>query len=72
LPRYEIEGGTAEWEDAEKRVLLAAKSGKANPLVSVKSRKEKRKAEPETAEVRDDEFGGKGKKAKREKRDKRK
>ncbi|KAL2260180.1 hypothetical protein VTK26DRAFT_5913 [Humicola hyalothermophila] len=70
LDQYEIEGDEAAWEDAEKRVREAAKSGKTNPLVSVKS-KTKRKAETE-ADIRD-ESGEKGhskghKKAKREKK----
>lgn len=68
--RYEVEGDSAAWEDAEKRVQQAAKSGKDNPLVSVKS-KSKRKAEEADGH---DERGSRGeeghtkpKKAKREK-----
>ncbi|KAK0649431.1 GNAT acetyltransferase 2-domain-containing protein [Cercophora newfieldiana] len=72
LDQYEIEGGNAEWEEAEKRALQATKSGKANPLVSVKSQKAKRKASPEPAEKHDDGYGDKehkkSKKAKREKK----
>ncbi|KAK3319898.1 GNAT acetyltransferase 2-domain-containing protein [Cercophora scortea] len=72
LDQYEIDGGAAEWEEAEKRVLKAAKSGKANPLVSVKSQKVKRKAEPEEVPEVNDDFEerrhGKSKKAKRDKR----
>lgn len=67
--RYEIEGDDAVWEDAEKRVQQAAKSGKGNPLVSVKT-KTKRKAEE--AEGHEERAGDKGhsksKKAKREKK----
>ncbi|KAK3321587.1 GNAT acetyltransferase 2-domain-containing protein [Apodospora peruviana] len=73
LDQYEIEGGTAEWEEAEKLVLKAAKGGKANPLVSVKTQKAKRKAEPEEADLSGKGHGGdkghsKSKKAKRDKR----
>lgn len=70
LPRYEIDEDAA-WDDAEKRVKQAAKSGKSNPLVSVKS-KTKRKAEE--ADGHDERATGgekghsKSKKAKREKR----
>jgi N-acetyltransferase 10 len=42
--RYEIEEGAPGWADAEKQVLNATKSGKKNPVVSVKSTKTKRKA----------------------------
>jgi N-acetyltransferase 10 len=42
--RYEIEEGAPGWADAEKLVLNATKSGKKNPVVSVKSTKSKRKA----------------------------
>jgi N-acetyltransferase 10 len=67
--RYEIEGDKTAWEDAEKRVQQAAKSGKSNPLVSVKT-KAKRKAEE--ADGHEEKGGDKGhsksKKAKREKK----
>lgn len=70
--RYEIGGGKTEWEEAEKLVEKATKSGKSNPLVSVKTHKAKRKAEPEEAEVNGKDHGdrghGKSKKAKRDKR----
>ena len=72
-PRYEIEGGDSEWKDAEKSVEKATKSGKGNPLVSVKT-KTKRKAETEEVEVNEKSNGGergghgKSKKPKREKR----
>lgn len=70
--RYEIGGDRAEWEEAEKLVDRATKSGKANPLVSVKTHKAKRKAEPEEAEVNGKDHGdrghGKSKKAKRDKK----
>jgi len=69
--RYEIEGGTAEWEEAEKRALQATKSGKSNPLVSVKTHKAKRKASPEPTEKHDEGHGDKAhKKSKKVKRDK--
>ncbi|KAK3385029.1 GNAT acetyltransferase 2-domain-containing protein [Podospora didyma] len=74
LDQYEIDGDGAAWEDAEKRIQKATKSGQKNPLVSVKSQKAKRKAEPEVVEKVDDGFGdrghGKAKKPKREKKDK--
>jgi N-acetyltransferase 10 len=61
--RYEIEGDTPAWEDAEKQVLSATKQGKSNPVVSVKSAKQKRKAGQQTAaEVYEEEFGEKKKK----------
>lgn len=49
------------WQDAEDQVLSAAKKGKANPVVSVKSSKQKRKAAAgETAEeVYNEAFGEK-------------
>jgi N-acetyltransferase 10 len=68
--RYEIDGDKADWEEAEKRAQLAAKNGKANPLVSVKTNKAKRKASPEPAEKQDDRGHKKSKKAKRDKKDK--
>ncbi|KAK3376713.1 GNAT acetyltransferase 2-domain-containing protein [Lasiosphaeria ovina] len=75
LDQYEIEGDGAAWEDAEKRVLKATKSGQANPLVSVKTHKVKRKAESEAVEKADDGFGdrghGKSKKARKDKKEKR-
>jgi N-acetyltransferase 10 len=42
--RYEIEEGAPGWADAEKQILNATKSGKKDPVVSVKSSKTKRKA----------------------------
>ncbi|KAH6615638.1 GNAT acetyltransferase 2-domain-containing protein [Chaetomium sp. MPI-SDFR-AT-0129] len=70
LDQYEVEGDNAAWEDAEKRVQQAAKSGKENPLVSVKS-KSKRKAEEADGHDERASRGEKGhskpKKAKREK-----
>ncbi|KAK5661721.1 hypothetical protein OQA88_9821 [Cercophora sp. LCS_1] len=71
LDQYEIEGGAADWEEAERRALLANKSGKPMPLVSVKAPKAKRKASPEPTEKHDDGYGEKRhKKSKKEKRDK--
>lgn len=68
INRYEIEGDDAAWHEAEKRVQHAAKSGKGNPVVSVKT-KAKRKAEE--ADGHEEKGGDKGhsksKKAKREK-----
>ncbi|UZP33076.1 hypothetical protein NXS19_000892 [Fusarium pseudograminearum] len=70
LDQYEIEGDAPAWEDAEKQVKSAAKEGKSNPVVSVKSTKQKRKADQKTAaEVYEEEFGEK-KKNKKSKRSK--
>lgn len=67
--RYEIEGDTPAWEEAEKQVLSATKQGKSNPVVSVKSAKQKRKAGGQTAaEVYEEAFGEKKKKSKRVRR----
>ncbi|KAM7204296.1 nucleolar ATPase [Naviculisporaceae sp. PSN 640] len=72
LDQYEIGGDRAEWQEAEKLVDRATKSGKSNPLVSVKTHKAKRKAEAEEAEVNGKDHGdrghGKSKKAKRDKK----
>ncbi|KAI3322649.1 DUF699-domain-containing protein [Xylariaceae sp. AK1471] len=63
LDQYEVEGNTPAWEDAEKQVRSAAKRGQANPVVSIKSSKVKRKADAATAaEVYEEEFGEKPKK----------
>lgn len=71
LHRYEIEGASAEWEEAERAVKQADKSGKSAPLVSVKSQKAKRKASPEPAGKHDEGHSDKGhKKSKKAKRDK--
>ena len=59
LDQYEIEGDAPGWQDAEKQVLNATKQGKANPVVSVKSSKTKRKAGPTAAEVYEEAFGEK-------------
>lgn len=65
---YAIEGDAPAWEEAEKQVRNAAKDGKANPVVSVKS-KQKRKAGQTAAEVYEEEMGEKsGKKAKKSKK----
>ncbi|KAK0725392.1 GNAT acetyltransferase 2-domain-containing protein [Lasiosphaeris hirsuta] len=68
LDQYEIDGGSTQWEDAEKQVLKAAKSGKGNPLVSVKTQKAKRKASPEPADKRDNAEDKKHKKPKKGKK----
>ncbi|TPX09319.1 uncharacterized protein E0L32_009511 [Thyridium curvatum] len=63
LDQYEIEGDAPAWEEAEKQVASATKGGKANPVVSVKSSKAKRKAGQTTAaEVYEEAFGDKGRK----------
>lgn len=69
--RYEIEGDNAAWEEAERRVQQAAKSGKSAPMVSVKT-KVKRKVE-ETDGHEEKGGGDKGHfKSKKAKRDKKK
>jgi N-acetyltransferase 10 len=67
--RYEIEGDDTAWQEAEKRVKQAAKTGKGAPLVSVKT-KAKRKAEEVAApeEAAGEKGHSKPKKAKRDKR----
>lgn len=67
LARYEIEGDAPAWEDAEKQVANAAKQGKGNTVVSVKS-KQKRKAGQTANEVYEEVFGDKRKKAKKSKK----
>ncbi|KAG5920842.1 hypothetical protein E4U42_006053 [Claviceps africana] len=68
LDEYAIEGDAPAWADAEKQVRSAAKDGKANPVVSVKS-KQKRKAGPTAAEVYEEEMGDKsGKRVKKSKK----
>ncbi|EAQ83266.1 hypothetical protein CHGG_09670 [Chaetomium globosum CBS 148.51] len=68
-PAGSIGGDKSAWEDAEKQVQKATKSGKGNPLVSVKT-KVKRKAEE--ADGHEEKGGDRGhsksKKAKREKK----
>lgn len=60
--RFEIEGDAPAWEEAEKQAKSAAKSGKSNPVVSVKSGKQKRKAGPTAAEIYEEEMGEKSRK----------
>ncbi|KAI1856438.1 hypothetical protein JX265_011685 [Neoarthrinium moseri] len=59
LTQYEIEGDSPGWEDAEKQALSATKKGQANPVVSVKSTKAKRKEGPTASEIYDEVFGEK-------------
>lgn len=62
LDQYEIEGGGAAWEEAERQVA----DGKGSTVVSVKTGKAKRKAGQQTAaEVYEEAFGDKRKKAKK-------
>ena len=62
--RYEIEEGAPGWADAEKQVLNATKSGNKNPVVSVKSSKEKKRKAGETAaEIYAAEIGDKAERA---------
>lgn len=57
--RYEIEEGAPGWADAEKQVLSAARSGQKNPVVSVKSAKQKREAGETAADIYEAEMGEK-------------
>ncbi|KAJ4862789.1 GNAT acetyltransferase 2 domain-containing protein [Trichoderma breve] len=57
LDQYEIDGDAPAWEEAEKQVSSAAKDGKSNVVVSVKSAKQKRKAGQTATEIYDQEFG---------------
>ena len=68
--RYDIDGNDeTAWEEAQRQVLKATKEGRANPVVSVKSSKTKRKAGPTAAEVYEEAFGEKkNKKAKKSKK----
>ncbi|KAK7994317.1 hypothetical protein PG991_015905 [Apiospora marii] len=69
LNNYEIEDAAPGWEEAEKQVATATKRGQANPVVSVKSSKAKRKDGPSAAEIYEEEFGDKkAKKAKKSKK----
>ncbi|KAI0390612.1 DUF699-domain-containing protein [Xylariaceae sp. FL0594] len=69
LDQYQVEGESPAWDEAEKQVRSAAKRGHANPVVSIKSSKTKRKAEPTAAEIYEEEFGDKKKnKAKKAKK----
>ncbi|KAI1467572.1 DUF699-domain-containing protein [Daldinia caldariorum] len=69
LDQYEIEGDAPGWEEAEKQVLRATQKGKANPVVSVKTKQSKRKAGMTAAEVYEEAFGEKKhKKAKKSKK----
>jgi N-acetyltransferase 10 len=66
LDQYEIDGGAAEWEDAEKQI---AKTGQAGAVVSVKTAKAKRKAGQQTAaEVYEEAFGERKRKPKKAKK----
>ncbi|KAK5992723.1 RNA cytidine acetyltransferase [Cladobotryum mycophilum] len=56
LDQYEIDGDAPAWEDAEKQVNSAAKDGKSNVVVSVKS-KQKRKAGQTAAEIYEETLG---------------
>ncbi|RKF53383.1 RNA cytidine acetyltransferase [Golovinomyces cichoracearum] len=62
LDQYEIEDGAPGWAEAEKQVLNASKSGKKNPVVSVKSAKSKRKVVETAAEIYESELGAKKRK----------
>ncbi|KAI0108958.1 N-acetyltransferase-like protein [Nemania sp. FL0031] len=69
LDQYEVEGDNPAWDDAEKQVRSAAKRGHANPVVSIKSSKAKRKVGSTAAEVYEEAFGEKPhKKAKKSKK----
>ncbi|KAJ8065947.1 hypothetical protein OCU04_005048 [Sclerotinia nivalis] len=59
LDQYEIEAGAPGWAEAEKQVKNAAKSGKKDIVVGVKSTKTKRKAGESAAEIYEQEMGEK-------------
>lgn len=59
MHRYEIEDDGDAWKDAEKMVLDAAKQGKSQSAVSIKSSKQKRKAGQTAEEVYNEAFGDK-------------
>ncbi|OAA37681.1 hypothetical protein NOR_07058 [Metarhizium rileyi] len=68
LDQYAIEDDAPAWAEAEKQVRNAAKDGKTNPVVSVKS-KQKRKAGQTAAEIYEEAMGEKAsKKAKKGKK----
>ncbi|CAI4218752.1 unnamed protein product [Parascedosporium putredinis] len=62
LDQYEVEGDAPGWDEAEQQVLSAAKHGKRNVVVSVKSSKTKRKAGTTAAEIYEKEIGQKERK----------
>ncbi|KYK54626.1 hypothetical protein DCS_06586 [Drechmeria coniospora] len=62
LDQFEIEGDAPAWEEAEKQIKGATRDGKAKPVVSVKSSKQKRKAGPTAAEVYEEALGEKSRK----------
>lgn len=69
--RYEIDGDAPAWQEAERQVSSAAKDGKSNVVVSVKSAKQKRKAVQTASEIYEQEFGDNSrKKAKKGKKGK--
>ena len=61
LDKYEVENGTADWDEAERSVQRAAKSGTEDVTVSVKTKKKERKdgkRKGETAkEIYNEEIG---------------
>ena len=61
LDKYEVENGTADWDEAERSVQRAAKSGTEDVTVSVKTKKKEKKdgkRKGETAkEIYDEEIG---------------
>ncbi|KAI1198315.1 N-acetyltransferase-like protein [Nemania serpens] len=59
LDQYVVEGDDPAWDDAEKQVQKATKRGHANPVVSIKSSKAKRKVGSTAAEVYEETFGDK-------------
>lgn len=67
--RYEIEDSAPGWQEAEKQVAKATKSGQGVSVVSVKTNKAKRKEGPTAAEVYEEAFGEKEKKHKRPKKE---
>ncbi|KAK0384141.1 hypothetical protein NLU13_8230 [Sarocladium strictum] len=67
LDQYEIEGDAPAWQEAEKQVKKAARDGKTNTVVSVKTGKQKRKEGPTAADVYEEVLGDKSSRKKMKK-----
>jgi N-acetyltransferase 10 len=63
IRRYEVPGDDENWDEAEKQVLKASKEGHGNLVVSVKSKKEK-KRKVESGERDEAKAGGEKKRKK--------
>ncbi|KAJ2892993.1 hypothetical protein MKZ38_009142 [Zalerion maritima] len=62
LDQYEIDGDGSDWDIAEKQVAKAATDGKSGAVVSVKSKKPKRKADQTARDIHEEFFGDKKRK----------